>query len=123
MKRNRDVRRPTAREEAAIQRGISQDPDSPGWTDADFARARPATEVLREHLSAAAAKELLRPRGRPKAATRKVAISLRVDAEVLEHFKRAGGGWQTRMNETLRRAARRDSRARRQPAKPATQGA
>jgi uncharacterized protein (DUF4415 family) len=33
---------------------------------------------------------------------RKVAISLRMDADVLEHFKAGGKGWQTRINEVLR---------------------
>ena len=33
---------------------------------------------------------------------RKVAISMRMDADVLEHFKAGGKGWQTRINEVLR---------------------
>jgi uncharacterized protein (DUF4415 family) len=44
-------------------------------------------------------------RGRPKSDTPKKAISLRVDADVLEKFKEAGRGWQGRMNEALRKAA------------------
>ncbi len=28
-------------EEAAINRGIAEDPDNPEWTEADFARAKP----------------------------------------------------------------------------------
>jgi uncharacterized protein (DUF4415 family) len=46
----------------------------------------------------------LRPRGRPKSRTRKEAISLRVDADVLDAFKSTGEGWQTRMNGILRAA-------------------
>jgi uncharacterized protein (DUF4415 family) len=46
----------------------------------------------------------LRPRGRPKSGTRKEAISLRVDADVLDAFKSTGEGWQTRMNGILRAA-------------------
>jgi uncharacterized protein (DUF4415 family) len=49
-------------------------------------------------------------RGRPKAAVTKVQTTLRLDAEVLEHFKSGGPGWQTRINETLRRAAHRSAR-------------
>ncbi|TNC04553.1 BrnA antitoxin family protein [Methylobacterium terricola] len=45
--------------------------------------------------------------GRPKAAIKRVPISLRVEPEVLEAFKAAGPGWQTRMNEALAEAARR----------------
>lgn len=33
---------------------------------------------------------------------RKVQISLRIDADVLEEFKRQGAGYQTRINEVLR---------------------
>jgi uncharacterized protein (DUF4415 family) len=32
-------------------------------------------------------------------------VTLRLDTEVLEHFKAGGPGWQTRINAVLRRAA------------------
>lgn len=41
-------------------------------------------------------------RGRPKADTTKVALTVRYDAEVIEAFKATGKGWQTRMNLALR---------------------
>jgi uncharacterized protein (DUF4415 family) len=44
-------------------------------------------------------------RGRPKSADRKEAINLRLDADVLEFFRKTGPGWQTRINEALRKAA------------------
>lgn len=44
-------------------------------------------------------------RGRPKSDTPKAAINLRVDPDVLAYFRASGKGWQTRMNEALRRAA------------------
>ena len=44
-------------------------------------------------------------RGRPLADAPKKAISLRLDADVLEKFKADGPGWQGRMNEALRKAA------------------
>jgi hypothetical protein len=43
-------------------------------------------------------------RGRPKSESAKKAISLRVDADVLDRFKADGRGWQSRMNEALRKA-------------------
>jgi uncharacterized protein (DUF4415 family) len=43
-------------------------------------------------------------RGRPKSDSPKQAISLRVDADVLERYKEGGPGWQVRMNEALRKA-------------------
>lgn len=49
--------------------------------------------------------EKLISRGRPKSDTPKKAISLRLDADVLDKFKAAGPGWQGRMNDALRKAA------------------
>jgi uncharacterized protein (DUF4415 family) len=43
-------------------------------------------------------------RGRPTAATTKQAISIRLDKDVLAHFREAGSGWQARINATLRRS-------------------
>ncbi len=44
-------------------------------------------------------------RGRPKSAAPKVSTTLRLDPEVLDAFKSSGPGWQSRMNEALRKAA------------------
>lgn len=35
----------------------------------------------------------------------KVAVSLRLTREVMERFKAAGPGWQTRMDDALKKAA------------------
>lgn len=43
-------------------------------------------------------------RGRPRSDNPKRAISIRVDADVLERYKALGPGWQARMNEALRKA-------------------
>jgi uncharacterized protein (DUF4415 family) len=44
--------------------------------------------------------------GRPRSEAPKLAIKLRIDPDVIEHFRATGPGWQTRINETLRRATR-----------------
>jgi uncharacterized protein (DUF4415 family) len=44
-------------------------------------------------------------RGRPKSDNPKQPVSLRLDREVIDWFKRTGEGWQTRINEELRKAA------------------
>ncbi len=44
-------------------------------------------------------------RGRPKAAVTKVSTTIRLDPDVIEAFKAEGAGWQSRMNEALRKAA------------------
>ena len=66
----------------------------PELTDADFARG-----VL--HIGGVPV-----PRGRPKSTDPKQPVSLRLDADVIAHFRRAGRGWQSRINSALRKAAR-----------------
>ena len=46
------------------------------------------------------------PRGRPKAEVTKDAVSLRLDRDVLAHYRGTGRGWQGRINEALRKAAK-----------------
>jgi uncharacterized protein (DUF4415 family) len=48
--------------------------------------------------------ELVR-KGRPKAEKVKRPVSLRLDQEVIDWFKQTGPGWQTRINDALRKAA------------------
>lgn len=79
--------------------------DNPEWTEEDFARAKPASEVLGKEAAAG----LVRKRGRPagsKNATSKEQIALRVDADIVAAFKATGPGWQTRMNEALGEAVK-----------------
>ena len=74
------------------------DPENPEWTDADCVRAH-GPESLPAHIRAAFPKT----RGVQKTPT-KAAVSIRLDADVLTHFRSGGPGWQSRINETLRRA-------------------
>jgi uncharacterized protein (DUF4415 family) len=46
------------------------------------------------------------PRGRPKLKNPKEPVSLRLDPDVLAHFRRSGRGWQSRINAVLRKAAK-----------------
>lgn len=77
---------PTPEEEVLINAGIAADPDTYELSDDEF--------------------KLLKPmRGRPlgsAAAQTKVAISVRLDADVLAYFKSEGQGWQTRINDALK---------------------
>jgi uncharacterized protein (DUF4415 family) len=75
-----------------------------------------APELTGEQIAGAAVTIGIRPRGRPKSETRKAAISLRVDADVLDAFKSTGEGWQTRMNGILRAAILPASRLKRRRA-------
>jgi uncharacterized protein (DUF4415 family) len=75
--------------------------DNPELTRADFEKARPFSEVFPD-LSAS----IRRGRGPNKAPTKKL-VSLRLSREVIEHFKSTGVGWQSRIDETLRKAVKR----------------
>jgi uncharacterized protein (DUF4415 family) len=77
------------------------DPDNPEWTSEDFARARPAAEVLPPEILAAFPKTKVR--GAQRAPTKKL-VSLRLDQEILQHFKDGGPGWQSRINAALQEA-------------------
>ena len=77
---------PTPEEEALINAGIALDPDTYELSDEEFKQLKPM-------------------RGRPvgsTAAQTKVAISVRLDADVLAYFKAEGRGWQSRMNDALK---------------------
>lgn len=68
--------------------------DIPELTAEDFARG-----VL--HVNGVPVR-----RGRPKADKRKTLLSVRLDNDVIAHFRSAGPGWQSRINDALRKAAR-----------------
>ena len=79
------------------------DQDAPEATEAWFAKARPASEMLPELLGRTAAREMLQPkRGRPALAEPKEHINIRLDADIVGAFRGTGSGWQTRMNDALR---------------------
>ncbi|MCW5256219.1 hypothetical protein D8B23_05985 [Verminephrobacter aporrectodeae subsp. tuberculatae] len=78
------------------------DDENPEWTQEDFAKARPASEVLPQIFGAEVAKKMLRPRGRPRAEFPKERINIRLSHTVIAHFKSAGEGWQTRIDAALR---------------------
>ena len=71
--------------------------DNPEWTRKDFAKARPFAEALPD-----LAASIRRGRGPNKAPTKKL-VSLRLSGQVLEAYKATGPGWQSRIDEDLRR--------------------
>ena len=78
--------------------------DNPEWTEETTARALPASEVLPPHAVAALTK---RSPGRPVGSTssNKEQVAIRLDKDVLAFFRNGGRGWQTRVNEALRKVA------------------
>jgi uncharacterized protein (DUF4415 family) len=77
--------------------------DSPELSDEELAQMKPAREILPQEFFNAI-EELRRSRGRPPVETPKKQITLRLDQDVIEKFRGTGRGWQSRMNEALKRA-------------------
>lgn len=69
------------------------------WIDPDDAPE--LTEEFFERADEYVGDKLVR-RGRPKAGSTKLALTVRYDADVVEAFKATGKGWQTRMNAALK---------------------
>lgn len=78
------------------------DADNPEWNATEVRRAKPASVVLPELFGSKAAKEMLKPRGRPVSAVVKERITIRLDPDVVAAFKATGRGWQTRVNDAMR---------------------
>jgi len=76
------------------------DEDNPPLTDEQIKELRPTREVLAEL-------GIPMPKGRPRAETPKHQVTLRLDEAVIDHFKRGGKGWQTRINAALLEAIKR----------------
>lgn len=76
-----------------IARQIAEDPDTaPELTDEFFEQA---DFYIGDKL-------IRRGRGRPPAEAPKKLVSLRLDQDVIEKFRAAGPGWQSRINAALR---------------------
>lgn len=85
-------------EEARIQLAIADDADAPEATDEQLAQARPFAEAFPQLADAAR-----RARGRPALAEAKQLVSLRLDAEIVRRLRASGPGWQSRVNDALKR--------------------
>jgi uncharacterized protein (DUF4415 family) len=83
-------------------------------TEEELAQAKPfvdahpdlAASILRDHPELAEVMERTRKRfrGRPRVEKPRQQVSIRLDADVLAKLKASGPGWQTRVNEILRKA-------------------
>jgi len=115
-RKGRKLHVPSPEEDKSIDAGVSADEDNGALTDAFFAKAKPVAMKL----GAAKAAEMVamrRPRGRPAgsvAERTKVALNMRVDPDVLAAMRDSGAGWQTRVNDLLRREFVRGGRKRAQ---------
>lgn len=75
-------------------------------TAEDFQDMQPAATALPGLLGEGLAAQLLqhRPGRGPQKAPTKAQVTLRLDPDLIQHFKQTGAGWQTRLNDTLRKA-------------------
>ena len=81
-----------------MSRKVVIDAENPEWTVADFKKARSASELPADILKA-----FPKTRG-PQKMAKKVPISIRLSADVVERFKAAGPGWQARIDDALKKA-------------------
>jgi uncharacterized protein (DUF4415 family) len=88
-------------EEARIQKMIASDSDAPEMTPEQAAKAKPFAEAF-PTLAETMRKNV---GGRPRLASPKVPVSIRLDQDVIAKFKATGPGWQSRINEVLRKSA------------------
>ena len=84
----------TDEEDARITAAALADPDAQPWTDEMWARSMTFDE-----------RQKLRAEARGEADQSTQGGVLRIDADVLESFRKTGQGWQGRINEILRKAA------------------
>jgi uncharacterized protein (DUF4415 family) len=73
------------------------------WVDPDDAPE--LTEEWFETADYYEGGKLIRP-GRPKSDAPKESIAIRLDPDVLAHYRATGPGWQSRINADLRKAAK-----------------
>jgi uncharacterized protein (DUF4415 family)/uncharacterized DUF497 family protein len=90
----------TDEEDAALTRAALADADNPPLTEENFAKMRPAVKAAPEIVA-----RYRGQRGPQKSKPVKTQLTLRLDPEVVEHFKASGPGWTARINEVLRKAA------------------
>ncbi len=84
MSKKSNIALPTEAEDKKIRAGASLDADTFEFSDSQFKTAR---------------------RGRPFSTNPKLSVTLRLDQEVVAHFKSSGKGWQSRINAALRKSA------------------
>jgi uncharacterized protein (DUF4415 family) len=78
--------------------------DVPPLTEEELAGMKPLREVFPD-LADYAAKRKRGQRGPQKTPTKKP-VTIRIDRDVLDRYKATGAGWQSRMNEALRRGTK-----------------
>jgi uncharacterized protein (DUF4415 family) len=85
------------------------DDDNPEWTEEDFAGATKFPSGLKlKDVKPGELARLLPKRG-PQRAPTKIPVSIRLSPEVISHFKAKGPDWQSKIDEALRKIAKKAS--------------
>ena len=93
-----DIERTSPEEDAAIHAAALSDPDNPPLTDEQLA------EFLRmEDVRPELVRRFRGQRGPQRSKPLKQRVTLRLDPDIVAHFKKRGPGWQSRINATLRK--------------------
>lgn len=89
----------------------NEKPISAPWVDPDDAPEWSAEAF--EHAEIRRGEQLVRPatgtltkRGRPRLEQPKQQVTLRLDQDVIDRFRATGPGWQSRINEVLKKAVK-----------------
>jgi uncharacterized protein (DUF4415 family) len=88
---------PNTKKKGYSARDLQEVSDNPELTKRDFTKAKPFADVFPE-----LAASIRRGRGPNKAPTKKL-VSIRLSGQVLDAYKAKGPGWQSRIDEDLRR--------------------
>jgi uncharacterized protein (DUF4415 family) len=88
---------PNTKKRGYSARDLREVSDNPELTKEDFAKAKPFAEALPD-----LAASIRRGRG-PNKAPIKQLVSLRLSGKVIEAYKAKGPGWQSRIDQDLRR--------------------
>jgi uncharacterized protein (DUF4415 family) len=88
---------PNIKKKGYSDRDLREVSDNPELTKEDFAKAKPFAEALPD-----LAASIRRGRGPNKAPTKQL-VSLRLSGKVIEVYKAKGPGWQSRIDQDLRR--------------------
>ncbi|KQW73135.1 hypothetical protein ASE17_09300 [Phenylobacterium sp. Root77] len=87
---------------SVIERAWVDSDDAPEWADDVFERA----EVREDDRIIRPASGTLTKRGRPKLENPKQQVTIRLDSDLVELLRATGPGWQSRINELLRKAVK-----------------
>jgi len=89
-----------SKNEKATKREWVDPDDAPEWIEEVFDRA----EIRDGDSLVRVASGTLTKRGRPKLDQPKKQVTLRLDQDVIDRFRSGGSGWQSRINEILKKA-------------------